>query len=349
MPPGVIKGPSAWHGSSIKFSKDWIRPFSSGELCELDTAMREIKARGLDIVNILKKDFTLPTLGPIFEKIRFDLLNKRGFILMRGIPVEDYTIEEISIIYYGIGTHFGVALPQNAKGHLLGHIKDVGLNSSDPNVRIYQTNERQTYHTDSCDLVFLLCLRPAMAGGLSSIVSSVTIYNEILRLRPDLLNILFNPIETDRRGEVPENAQGYYLMPIFNWFSGKLSTLYTRRYIESARRFSDVPPISKMQLESLDLFDQIANDPSIRLDMEFQPGDIQVLHNHQILHDRTSYKDWPELNRRRHLLRLWICPPDGRSLPDTYLDRYGSIEIGSLLRGGTRVFGQVRNVPLEAE
>ena len=96
MPPGVIKGPSAWHGSSIKFSKDWIRPFSSGELCELDTAMREIKARGLDIVNILKKDFTLPTLGPIFEKIRFDLLNKRGFILMRGIPVEDYTIEEIA-------------------------------------------------------------------------------------------------------------------------------------------------------------------------------------------------------------------------------------------------------------
>jgi len=348
-PPGELEGASVWYGSLIKSSKSWICSFSKTEKSELDSAMRSIKAKGIDIINIRKEDFFLPTLSSKFENIKQELLNGRGFILIRGIPVAEYSIKETAIIYYGIGMHFGLSLPQNAKGHVLGHVKDIGLDHADHNVRIYQTTARQTYHTDSCDLVFLLCLQAAMTGGLSSIVSSVTIYNEMLQRRPDLLKILFHPIETDRRVEVPDGLKGFYRMPVFNWFAGNLCTLYTRRYIESARRFDDVPPLTKTQLEALDLFDELANDPFLNLNMEFKPGDIQILHNHQILHDRTAYQDWPEIDHKRHLLRLWVSATDGRPLPETFVDRYGSIKIGSAMRGGTKVLGQKRKAPLDAE
>ena len=349
MPPAVITGPSAWYGPELTQTNDWIRPFSIEELAEIDAATSAVLGRGIDITEIKKEDFPLPNLGPRLDALRQELLHGRGFVLLRGLPVMDYTIKQAAVAYYGLGMHFGISLPQNAKGHVLGHVKDLGFDHTDPSVRIYQTTVRQTYHTDSCDFVALLCLQSAKSGGLSSIVSSVTIFNEMLKRRPDLAAVMFEPIETDRRGEVPLGMKGYYRMPICNWFEGKLCTLYARRYIESARRFDDVPPLTANQKAALDLFDELANDEALKLDMEFRPGDIQILHNHQILHDRTAYEDWPEPHRKRHLLRLWLCAPDGRALPESYLPRYGSVEIGSPLRGGTRVPSQVYTAPLDAE
>ena len=273
----------------------------------------------------------------------------RGFTLLRGLDVDQYHIEENAIIYAGIGAHFGHTLPQNAKGHVIGHIKDVGLDHKDPNVRIYQTNVRQTYHTDSCDLVFLLCLKTAKSGGLSSIVSSVTIFNEMFKERPDLAEALFAPIETDRRGEIPPGKLGYYRMPIFNWFKGRLSTLYTRRYIESARRFPAVPALTEIQTQALNMFDQLANDSAINLHMEFKPGDIQILHNHVTVHSRTAFEEYPEMERKRHLLRLWLATPEGRPLSAAYANRYGDLKRGARPAGGIIVPGTVFKAPLSAE
>ena len=349
MPPGKINGPAAWYGPNLDVSREWIRPFNAEELAELDAALRDVQRRAIDIVDVERADFPLPTLGPRLETIRKELLQGRGFVLLRGIPVEDYTIEESAIIYYGLGTYFGVSIPQNIKGHVLGHVKDLGYDHTDPSVRIYQTTARQTFHTDPCDLVSLLCLKPAMNGGLSSIVSSVTVYNEMFRRRPDLASIMFQPIESDRRGEAPDGTKGYHRMPICNWFAGELSTLYHRSYIESARRFDDVSQLRDAQRDALDLFDALANDPALKLDMEFEPGDVQFLHNYQILHDRTHYEDWPDAARKRHLLRLWISAPDGRPLPEVFAENYGSVEIGSPLRGFMRNMVPVRTAPLEAE
>lgn len=349
MPPGEIDGPSAWYGRELASDERWIRPFSETELAEIDSAMRAVLARGIAIPRITREDFPLPQLGPRLAALRAELLEGRGFVLLRGLPVERYTVEQSALAYYGLGMHFGISLPQNAKGHVLGHVRDLGYDHADPNVRIYQTAVRQTFHTDSCDFVALLCLQTAKSGGASSIVSSVSIFNEMLRRRPDLAAVMFEPIETDRRGEVPPGQKGYYRMPVCNWFEGRLCTLYTRRYIESARRFDEVPELTATQRAALGLFDALANDPQLRLDMAFRRGDIQILHNHQILHDRTAYEDWPEPERKRHLLRLWLCAPDGRPLPESYLPRYGSVEIGSPARGGTRVPAQVLTAPLEAE
>ncbi|HEX6284967.1 MAG TPA: TauD/TfdA family dioxygenase, partial [Pyrinomonadaceae bacterium] len=199
--------------------------------------------------------------------------------------------------------------------------------------------------TDSCDVVGLMCLQAAKSGGLSSLVSSNTIFNEMRRRRPDLLRVLLEPIETDRRGEVPEGAKPYFNIPVFNYHSGKISAIYQRQYIESARRFPEVAPLSPLQIEALDLFDELANDPKLTLTMELQPGDIQLVHNHTILHDRTAFEDYPEPERKRHLLRLWLAPSGARSLPDVFADRFGSTTPGD--RGGASVKGSRAQVQFE--
>src|SRR5215475_4929236 len=162
-------------------SRDWIEDLSEIEIAEVERAIKPLADAQADIPAIRRDDFPLPMLGPRLQRILDNTLNGRGFAMIRSLPVERWTKLESAIAFFGIGAHVGAARPQNAKGHALGHVKDLGLSSSDPNTRIYQTRERQTFHTDSCDIVALLCLRPAKSGGMSSLVSSVTIFNEMRR------------------------------------------------------------------------------------------------------------------------------------------------------------------------
>ena len=225
------------------------------DLAEIDAASRPLAAAESEGQPLRREDFPLPTLRPRLAAILDEVLNGRGFALLRGLPVRDWGPRKSALAFLGLGLHWGNLRAQNRHGHLLGHVKDMGLSSRDPQVRIYQTSERQNYHTDSADIVGLLCLQPAKTGGKSSLVSSVTIFNEMRRRRPDLLRVLFEPIETDRRGEVPEGRRPYFSIPVFNWYENRLSAIYHRSYIESARRFADVPPLTPQQIDALDLFD----------------------------------------------------------------------------------------------
>jgi TfdA family taurine catabolism dioxygenase TauD len=345
--PPEIEGPSAWYGPDLSRRQDWLEYLSTTEVEEVERAVKRLASDSCDIVTMRSIDFPLPTLGPRLGRLLDEVLNGRGFVLLRDLPVETWTRRESAIAFFGIGTHIGSARSQNARGHILGHVKDLGISSRDPAVRIYQTRERQTYHTDSSDVVCLLCLRPAKSGGLSSLVSSATIFNEMRRRRPDLLRVLFDPIETDRRGEALEGQKPYFKIPVFTWHQRLLSAIYQRQYIESARRFPDVPPLTPTQVEALDLFDSLANDPELHLFMEFQPGDIQIVHNHTILHDRTAFEDWPDAERKRHLLRLWLAPMNARPLPAVYAERFGSVVPGD--RGGVAARGMTLSAPLDAE
>lgn len=345
--PPEIQSPSAWYGPEMAAGDEWIERLSPVETAEIERATQSFAASATDIAGMRASDFPLPEFGPRLQRVLHKVLHGRGFALLRGLPVARWTRREAAIAFYGLGTHLGSARPQNASGHVLGHVKDLGRSSSDPNVRIYQTRERQTYHTDSADVVALMCLQPARRGGLSSLVSSVTIFNEMRRRRPDLLAVLFEPIATDRRGEVPPGQQPYFNIPIYNWHEGLLSAIYQRQYIESARRFPEVPALTPGQIEALDLFDALANDPALHLFMEFQPGDVQLVHNHTLLHDRTAFDDWPEPERKRHLLRLWLSPPGARPLPPAYAERFGSTTPGE--RGGVWVNAMKLVAPLDAD
>jgi Taurine catabolism dioxygenase TauD, TfdA family len=270
----------------------------------------------------------------VLDRLRTEVLDGRGFVLLRGMPVGDRPIADSATAYWGVGTHFGSARSQNAKGHLLGHVYDLGtgLSETDPNLRSYATAEPQRFHIDRCDIVALLCLRRAKAGGLSTIVSSMTVHNVMAARRPDLLARLFQPFAVDRRGEVPEGKEPFYEAPVFNEYAGYLSVPCSRLHINSAQRFPEARRLTPEDVEALDMFGELAGDPELRLDMNFMPGDTQFLHNHTILHARSAYEDWPEIERKRHLLRLWLAPPGARPLPPVFSECYGSITIGD--RGG---------------
>jgi hypothetical protein len=343
LPPEVTDQ-SAWYGPDLARRTGWIRRLSDAEIAEVETATEHLDRSTRDLASLNQADFPLPTLGPRLHAALNEVLKGRGFVLIRALPVERWTKRKSAIAFLGIGAHLGSLRSQNAAGHLLGHVTDLGRSSVDPNARIYQTRERQTHHTDSCDVVGLLCLRPAKSGGLSSLVSSTTIFNEMRRRRPDLLEALLQPIETDHRGEVPEGCKPYFSIPVFNWHAGLISAIYQRQYIESARRFPDVPPLTPLQTEALDLLDSLANDPKLQLMMDLQPGDIQLVHNHTILHDRTAFEDWPESERKRHLLRLWVAPPAARPLPEVYAQRFGGVVPGD--RGGIILKDTISSVPL---
>jgi len=348
MPMRTIEGSAVWQGPDLGNTDDFAHRLTDAEIAEIDAAVHATIQGGIEHIAINCRNFGLPQLGKRLSLMRDDvLLRGRGFMVVRGVPVERYSIPEAAAAFLGIGAYFGKPVSQNGKGHILGHVKDLGRSIEDPTARIYQTTHKQTFHTDSVDIVALLCLRTAKAGGLSRIVSSVFLYNEMFRRRPDLAAVLFEPFCFDRRGEVPQGRKGYYQTPIFHWHADQLSVMYGNRYyIDSAQRFPDAPWLTAKQIEALDLFDALANDPSNYLDIEFKPGDVQLIHNHVILHDRTDYEDWPEPERKRHLLRLWLCPPNGRPLPAVFADRYGSTAIGN--RGGVVLPGVTMNAPLEA-
>lgn len=337
--PSEIRGASVWYGPELAQQRNWIVHLTDAEITELQTAVHKSDQSFTD------QNVSLPILGPRLKQILDEVMNGRGFVLIKGLPVERWTRREAAVAFLVIGVQLGKLRMQNAEGHLLGHVRDLGRSGSDPNTRIYQTRERQTHHTDSCDVVGLMCLRTAKSGGLSSLVSSTTIFNEMRRRRPDLLSVLMQPIETDRRGEVPEGSKPYFNIPVFNYHDGLVSAIYQRQYIESARRFPGVPPFTPLQIEALDLLDQLANDPKLNLMMELEPGDIQLVHNHTILHDRTAFEDYPEPERKRHLLRLWLAPPNARPLPEVFAERFGSITPGD--RGGVTVAGAKPTIPFD--
>ena len=346
LPPEQIKTAASWKGKNLSAtSEKWITTLKPSEINELETAANNYLSLKKDIGEITQSAFSLPTLTTKFATLKQALINGIGFGVLRGLPTNNYSQELSATIFCGIGAHLGNARSQNAAGHILGHVRDIGAKSDDPNARIYQTSERQTFHTDSADVVGLMCLKKAQKGGASLLVSTETIYNEMMQLRPDLAELLFQPIATDRRGEVPDGAKPYFEIPVFNWHQDKLTGIYQRQYIDSAQRFPEAMRLTEQHIEALNLFDSLANEPSLHQSMQLEHGDMQFVHNHSMLHDRTGFLDWPEPENRRHLFRLWLSIEGDRELPESFKQRYGSIEVGN--RGGIITKGITLNAPID--
>lgn len=342
---GRLDLPAAWYGRDLESDPEsWQVELDAVDIDELVGAAQSFIDNGQPLAHISVEQFKLPGLAPRLVKLRRELLSGKGFSLWRGLPVDSLSPELVATVFFGIGAHLGSARSQNAKGHMLGHVRDVGKDLSDSNVRVYQTTQRQTFHTDSTDVVGLLCLKAAKSGGDSLLVSAVTLFNEIQAQSPDLIHWLFEPVATDRRGEVPAGENPWFEIPVFSWLDGYLTCLYHRLYIESSARFNEAPTLTPEHREVLDRFDALANDPSVHLKMRLQPGDMQFVYNHHLLHDRTEFQDWDNPAQKRHMLRLWLSMADDRPLPESFRQRYGSIEIGN--RGGILTADTQLQVPL---
>ena len=331
--PDAITKPSAWLGADMACNPDaWFYQLTVEDVRDLESAATHFQSLGIDVGEISRETFPLATFGAHIAGLKQTLLSGVGLEVLRGLPIENYSQAFCAAIFCGIGAHIGSTRSQNADGHILGHVRDIGADANDPNSRIYQTCERQTFHTDSADVVGLLCIREAKEGGKSLLVSAETIYNRMKQECPDLLEKLFDPIATDRRGEIPDGAKPYMEIPVLSWYEGNLTVFYQRQYINSAQRFDGAMCLSPEHVEALDMFDALANDPELCFGMQLQPGDMQFVYNHSQLHDRTGFLDWPDPSQRRHLMRLWLSIEGDRPLPEAFKERYGTIEVGN--RGG---------------
>lgn len=316
-----IESRADWRASQWRKDDSWIYHLSESELAELDDALDHAKRKGLSGTAITRGDFPLPQLGPALDRLTDDLVNGRGFFLIRGFPALDYSKEDASSVFWGMGTYIGSPWPQNANGDVLGDVRDTGRSILDPTVRGYQTNVRLPFHTDGSDLVGLMCLRTSKSGGLSSIVSSVACHNELARTKPELCERHYEPFAYDWRGEEKPGSKPYYEMPTFTQHDGRLFNRYIRGFIDSAQRFDELPRHSPTDIAALDALDALTVDPDFRLDMELQPGDVQFVNNYVIFHSRTAYEDHDEEDRKRHLKRLWLSTDKYGSRPASFTNR----------------------------
>ena len=347
MLPRHIDIPAAWFGADLASKPDtWHHTLRDEEIDELIAAANEFSASGEELGKISPHNFVLDKFAFRLSELQDELRTGIGFKLISGLPINELTPEIYSTVFCGLGSYLGKARYQNAVGHLLGHVRDTGASATDPSVRIYQTSARQTFHTDRSDVVGLMCIKEAKEGGDSLLASSVTAFNEVMKKSPILAKELMKPVAYDRRGEIPTGQKPYMTIPVVNWHKGQLTCIYQREYIMSAQRYDDAPKLTKAQIEAFDLFDEVLNDDKISLKMRLRPGDMQFVYNHSLFHDRTGFVDWPEPERKRHLLRLWLSLPGDRELPATFSQAYGNLDVGD--RGGVVTKKTVLHAPINA-
>ena len=308
VPSAPIVSPAAWNADAMRRSGEWQLQLDAASVAELKAAVQSAQASGKTMGRLTPEDFPLPTLAARLAGWRREIRSGRGFVLIRGVPVQDFTEAQSELCYWGMGLHLGVPGAQNPQGDLLGHVRD---QRTTEDARFYRTNKAIAVHCDAADVVGLMCLKTARSGGLSRIASSVSVFNELMRRRPDLVPLMFQPLYFDTKGE--GGVRAFPIAPS-RYAAGELRTFWQSDYYRSAQDFPHVPRLSAAQRELLDTYDAIAGEPQFHLDMDLQPGDVQLISNHTILHARTAFEDWPEPERRRHLLRLWISVPEQQPL-----------------------------------
>ncbi|MBT5267121.1 MAG: TauD/TfdA family dioxygenase [Rhodospirillaceae bacterium] len=308
---------AAWTGPELAARDDWIHRLSAGEIAELDTALAGVAGR--EAVSVGLSEFPLPTLSARLAQIRNVIDQGLGVTVIKGLPVERYTEQDAAMALWGLGLHVGVPQPQDAAGALLHHVRDTGARvETDPNIRIYQTNGEQSFHNDGGDLVMLLCRRTAKTGGRSRMAGAPALFNLLLSENPEFAKALQAPFHFDARGQSLPGRPATQIVPVFTWHDGRVSTLYKRPYITLAQRFNEIPRLTELQTAALDRLDALCEDEAVHHAFYLQPGDIQIANNFAVLHARDPFDDFDEPDQKRHMIRLWLGLPEGRTLPECY-------------------------------
>ncbi|TGZ78678.1 Clavaminate synthase-like protein [Ascodesmis nigricans] len=347
--PSAITGPTLWHASDYASNSDaWVHRWTKEEIAAIGEAADKFMEEGKRLTEITRENFVLKgELRDYLEKVRKMLVDGRGFGLWKGLPVDEWGVEKAAVAYMGIGTYLGYFVSQNSRGHILGHVKDLGEDSRQiDKVRIYRTNARQFFHCDDSDLVGLLCITRAMRGGESDIVSAHHVFNTLQRERPDIVRTLCEPNwYFDRKGEVSKGQKEWIRSSVFYFYDDRVYVKWDPYYVKSLTRFSDkglIPALTPEQLEAAEVLEETCN--KLALHMVLEVGDIQFVSNTHCLHARTAYEDHPWPAPRRHLMRLWLATPEGEGgwrLPFT--------DSKEKKRGGIQVDEQEEVSPFDAE
>lgn len=289
-----VTGRFVWSAADLAHDQGWVHTLTSDERA----ALVGLTHHAPDAAE---------ALAPLVARVSDELAHGRGLALLRGFPIELLGAEQTIAAYSAFGALFGDAVPQTAHGDLLTHIRDERLEERPRHVRLFRTNERQDFHTDGADIITLLCLHTALHGGESKVVSSGAIYNHLLRHRPDLLDELYRPMCWHRQNEHRPGEQPWFELPVVHDLNGVPRIFYLGWYIRDAQEIPEVPRLTDHQRDAMAMLEQLANDPAFHVEMQFVPGDVQLINNGRVLHAREAYTDHPDPHRRRHLLRLWLA------------------------------------------
>ena len=340
-----LSGPAVWNGDEIKNSKRWIRDTPASAVAELDAALAYVNKKGLAWSQVTRENFPIDGLRDLLADIADELENGVGIMKLRGFPVDRYDEDDLRKIYFGLGCHLGTPVFQNRTGELMRAIRDEGAHvgrtygeTKDQKGSTFLSSYARTltngglrFHTDRTDVVGLLCVRQARAGGVSTLASTPAIHNAILARRPDLLEELFGDYWRSRFGEEGTTKETAYPLPIFGLRDGKFTSHYSLTFIEAAQMAPGVPKLTDRQKEAIDIL--MATAQELCFEMTLEPGDLQLINSHVTYHGRTPFEDDFAAGKSRLLLRLWLTMPNNRPLPSGHEILWRSIEAGQP-RGG---------------
>ena len=339
-----LQGASVWRGAEVARNQRWVREFPPLVLEQIDAALERVKDVGWRDLN--RRNFLLPGAEALLDDVREELENGSGMVKLRGLDVSRYDEQQLRRIWYGLGCHLGTPMYQNCRGEVMRDIKDEGAGigarlygeTVDASGKQFLSSGARTlssgplrFHTDRCDVVGLLCVRQASEGGVSKLASSATVYNEVLRRRPDLHALLCKPIPRSRFGEEAGGEHVVYDLPVFGVRDRKLTSHFSLTYIESAQMRPDARKLTEAEHGAIQMLMQVAEE--MCFEMRFAPGDIQLLNNHAIYHARTAFKDDVNTGQERMLMRLWLSVPNSRALPEDHAVLWGDVGAGRP-RGG---------------
>lgn len=326
-----VGGRAAWKGSELNYRQDGLWQLSAEELAELDAALAHLHAQGdLDLTDITTETFPLQKVGDFLTRLRDELWSGRGFVLIRGLERDRYADDDLARIYCGLGAHLGVVIPQSGHGEVLGHVMNVSDRVAGE-IRGYRSAQSMNMHSDGHDVVALLCLQEAKSGGASRIASATAIHDRIVETRPDLAKLLYEgmPVMRTTTNDAV-NGDGKMVttdnVALFTVHEGLVSSCIHPGQVRAAATAGHFE-MTAQQAEALDLLCELAASPEFYLDMNIRPGDIQFLNNRRIVHGRTTFEDHAELDRRRHLLRLWLNIPTWPRRPEHQSDIYSDEDL----------------------
>lgn len=317
----LVTDATAWKGADVTGDSSWIHPLDQEDNREIAQAHQRVKARGLRWGDFGKADFSLPRLSQRLRVLDDQIRNGRGFALLRGFDVKAYTLEELKTIYWGLSVHMGQVISHNVAGDFVAPVTDLGLKDNDPNRRNNTTAQLLDPHTDLADVVALLCVEKAKEGGMSSLVSSVAIHNEIVTHHPEFLEPLYEGFYHDYRGYGPNgdpNEVTATPIPVFEYNNGRVNCAFAKKIIETGAKKRGVP-LTALQQAAIDYVHELGTREDMRIDMMLEPGDIQVINNYITLHSRSNYIDHDD-GRKRFLLRVWMNLPDSVQLSSDFAE-----------------------------
>ena len=331
-----LTGPGVWTGPELARGTDWLLPLMDVHRRELRELVGRARSEGLGLEDIQRDTLPLEACAPLGSEVRARLEGGPGLVILRGLDLENVSAEDAGLMFFLLGRAMGRPIRQNAQGHLLGHVRDTGRDiTKDPSVRGYQTRISLPFHTDtSTDMLGLLCFRTAKKGGKSFLAPLLTIYNEVLRREPELIDTLYEPFRYDCRDEEHPDGHPFYTRTAASVWKGKLSLRHNSGYAKSAQRHEGCPPLSEKQTRVMQLIDELSFDQSIHFSVSLEAGDMLFVNNYQIMHARSAFEDHEDPALRRHLMRLWLHLYEGRALAPSFDNRGGIVATDADVRAG---------------